>query len=52
MIRHSYRDAAALTAVSRGVATDLATLAGLHERDVRTIFNPIVSQATGAVSHR
>ncbi|MBW2388014.1 MAG: glycosyltransferase [Deltaproteobacteria bacterium] len=50
MIRHFYPDAAALTAVSRGVATDLATLAGLHERDVRTIFNPIVSQATAADS--
>jgi glycosyltransferase involved in cell wall biosynthesis len=43
MVRHFYPWADAVTAVSRGVAEDIAAVAGLPPESVVTTYNPVVS---------
>lgn len=43
LLRHAYRQADAIVAVSHGVADDVAATTGLPRSDICTIYNPVVS---------
>lgn len=45
VMHHAYRQADHIVAVSQGVADDLAAVTGLPRAAIRTIYNPVVSDA-------
>ncbi len=50
LVRHYYRQADAIVAVSRGAAADTAQIAGLPLATITTIYNPVVSDAIAALA--